>query len=417
MRREFGITALLICIMFALFIIRGVYSMSTRVVVIDVSGIIDAGTYELVKKGIDIAEKQGAEILVMKLNTYGGYMSAMDDIIEAILNLEGIISVAWVPSGSKAVSAGTFIALACDKLFMGRGSVIGACEPRPRDEKVLQYALGRMRSLAERKWGLNDTRVKVVEEFIIKNRALSDEEAIELGIADGRADSLLDVLEHLNVERTEVVEVTEGMYEEFLSVISDPSIAILLIITGLVLIGFELIVTGFQGWGIIGTILAILGLYGLGLIGTSLLILTLTAAGIAFLIAELAQPGLQIFGGTGLVLLLIAMALAYRNEPYVSATHMMAIAIALLALTFGVLTFLSIKIRSALRRKPKTIEDLVGKIGIARTRIGEVEKGVVYLEGEEWSAVSVRGWIEAGSKVKVVKVEGLTLVVEKEDKS
>ncbi|RLF16826.1 MAG: nodulation protein NfeD, partial [Thermoprotei archaeon] len=205
--------------------------------------------------------------------------------------------------------------------------------------------------------------------------------------------------------------------EEFLSVISDPSIAILLIITGLVLIGFELIVTGFQGWGIIGTILAILGLYGLGLIGTSLLILTLTAAGIAFLIAELAQPGLQIFGGTGLVLLLIAMALAYRNEPYVSATHMMAIAIALLALTFGVLTFLSIKIRSALRRKPKTIEDLVGKIGIARTRIGEVEKGVVYLEGEEWSAVSVRGWIEAGSKVKVVKVEGLTLVVEKEDKS
>ena len=390
-----------------------VVASSSEVIVVDVNGIIDAGTYELIKRGVNEAIKAHAVALILKLNTYGGYMNSMDDIIELLLNIERTMTtVAWVPPGGKAASAGAFIALACDKLFMGSSSVIGACEPKPPDEKVIHYALGRIRSLAERKWGFNDTRVNLVQEFITKNRALSDEEAIRLGIADGRAESIIDVINNLNLKGVEIREISKGLYEEFLSLISDPSIAIFLIIAGLVLIGFEVTVTGFQGWGIVGTIMAIVGLYGLGLVGTSLLILSLTAAGIAFLIAELAQPGIQVFGATGLILLLIAMALAYRNEPYVSATHMMALAVTLLVLTFGLLVFLSIKIRKALKRKPKSIENLVGKIGLAKTDIGEVEKGVAYIEGEDWSAVSIKGKIKAGSKVRVLKVEGLVLVVE-----
>ncbi|MCD6096682.1 MAG: hypothetical protein J7J99_09020, partial [Thermoprotei archaeon] len=199
-----------------------VVASSSEVIVVDVNGIIDAGTYELIKRGVNEAIKAHAVALILKLNTYGGYMNSMDDIIELLLNIERTMTtVAWVPPGGKAASAGAFIALACDKLFMGSSSVIGACEPKPPDEKVIHYALGRIRSLAERKWGLNDTRVNLVQEFITKNRALSDEEAISLGIADGRAESIIDVINNLNLKGVEIREMSKGLYEEFLSLISD----------------------------------------------------------------------------------------------------------------------------------------------------------------------------------------------------
>ncbi|RLE85505.1 MAG: nodulation protein NfeD [Thermoprotei archaeon] len=385
---------------------------ATKVVIVEVSRDIDAGALGIIRKGLEKGEEVKAELVILKLNTFGGYLSSMDEIIDLITN-SGIKVVVWIPPGGKAVSAGAFIALACDRLYMGNGSVIGSSEPRPPDPKVVNFSAAWIRSLAGSRWGLNDSRVRIVEEFVLKNRALSSLEALSLGIADGLANSLSDVLALEGVVDSELILVKESIIDELLSLISNPFVVSLLILIGIITLLAELTAAGFQGLGILGGLLLVAGLYGAGLVGLDLVALALIVAGGVLLAVEMVKTGLQGFGFIGGALVIIALIMYFKSQPYIELTLSMVYLIPPLVAFLALALYIAYQVARVTEIRVKKVEEeLIGRIGVAKTKIEEKDKGVVYIMGEDWSALSLKGSIEPGTKVKVVSVEGLTLIVE-----
>lgn len=391
-------------------------SQHQKIVVVELDGVVDKGMVELLRRGLNEAAGVNSSIVVLKLNTYGGYLSSMDEIIYFIASSKKTI-VAWIPPGGKAVSAGAFIALSCDKIYVGYLSTMGACRPSPEDNKTLSYAISRIKSIAEAKWSKNDARINLVVKMVTENKAYSWRELIDLKIADGIANNTEQLLGEIGCGNASIISISPGIYEQFSSLISDPSIAILLIVLGGVMIGLELVAAGFQGLGVLGLVLALVGLYGLGSIGASALVIALILAGLIFIIVELSQPGIQVFGITGLVLLAIAYFLAYYEQPYAAASIVSWISIFIIAGVIIAMFFLSIKIHEAMKKEVKgPIERVIGCRGIAKTLIEPGKVGVVYVEGEDWSATSDEH-IEAGEEVEVIAVRDLTLIVRKARKT
>lgn len=396
-------------------IIKATSEDAGKVVIIVVEREIDAGAVRLIVNGIGRGEREGASLIIIRLNTFGGYLKSLDEIVNAIVNSKLRI-VTWVPPGGKAVSAGAFIALACDSLYMGEESVIGAAEPRPKDSKVLKFSAAWIRSLAGSKWGANDSRVEIVERFVTENKALSAIEAFDLKIVDDLANSLDEVLSKEGLSGARVIYFKEGILEEVLSLLGNPFVISLLMLIGVVTLLAELATAGFQGLGVIGALLLVTGFYGAGLIGVDLLALSLVIVGGILLAVEMIKAGLQGFGFIGVALVLVALIIYFRAQPYIEVTVSMIYLIPPLVAFLALSLYIAYQAARAVEIKVKRIEEeLIGKVGLAKTHIEENRRGVVYVMGEEWSAVTVRGTVEPGTRIKVVGVEGLTLIVEPEN--
>ncbi|HDH07290.1 MAG TPA: hypothetical protein ENF87_02855 [Thermoproteales archaeon] len=386
-----------------------VYSPPSRkVVVVEVRRRIDEGAFFLVSEGVKQVSE--GDLLVVVLDTYGGYLYSMDKIIESISKLK-CRKVVWIPPGGKAVSAGAIISLSFDEIYMGSETVIGACEPRPSDEKVIEYVKARIRALAERK-GLNSTVIRLLEEMVEKNKSFTVNEASKLGFVK-RAETLEEVLSYEGFKGVSVTYVREGLLAEVLGAILDPGIASMMLIIGIMLILMEIKATGFQGWGVIGGLLLALALYAYGIVGVNFLALTLVAIGIFLIILELKKPGIQVFGVAGLTLLALSLALQYYGRPYINFWQYIPTITFVTIFIAAFILMIIVKAGEVIRLKKSSLEErLKGKVGIAKTDITAGGRGVVHVDGEDWTATSsVR--IVKGEKVRVVRVEGIILVVEK----
>ncbi len=369
---------------------------------------IDGGALELVKRAISVAESRSC-ILILEIDSYGGYVAAADKIVEEILR-SGITCYSWIPPGGKAASAAAMVALACERIYMAPGSSIGAAIPIPRNEKTVQYVASRFRALAERMFDGNETLVRIAVSMVTNGTALSFEQATEIGFAKP-ARSIDDLERELNTTVTEVLE--PSYWEKLLSLISDPTVASIMLSVGALLILLEVLITGFQGYAVAGAVLIALALYGMTMVPPDLLALILLLAGSILLAIEIYTPGFGAFGFTGIALTAIGVALLYASKPPETISGI-GIAVAASLLSFaGLVAFIAYKAARTLRMKrPSYVDQLVNSIGIAKTRVGETEPGVVYVANEEWTAYSVKGVIEPGTKIRVVRVEGLKLFVE-----
>ncbi len=395
-------------------IIEASYREKGSVIVIIVEREIDVGAVRLITHGIERGEEKEANLVIIKLNTFGGYLKSLDEIVNAIINSK-LKTIAWIPPGGKAVSAGAFIALACDSVYMGEGGVIGAAEPRPKDTKILKFSAAWIRSLASSKWGTNDPRVEIAEKFVTENKALSAVEAFNLELIDGLVNDLDELLRREGLSNAEITYIKEGVLEEILSLLGNPFVISLLTLIGMIMLLAELAAAGFQGLGIIGILLLIIGFYGAGLIGLDLLALSLIVAGGIFLAVEMVKAGLQGFGFIGVALVLVALLIYFRAQPYIELTINMVYLIPPLITFLALALYIAYQAARAVEIKVKRVEEeLIGKIGLARTLIEENRKGVVYVMGEEWSAVSAKGRINSGTRIRVVGIKGLTLVVKPE---
>jgi membrane-bound serine protease (ClpP class) len=377
----------------------------TIVVTIELRGRIDEGSYYLVKKGVDSA-RGGVVILV--IDSYGGYLSSMDKIVNLLVTSEAR-TIAWVPPGGKASSAAAVIAFAADKLYVGKGSVLGSVKPYPEDPKIVEYLVARISSLLSVR-GVNDSR-RIAERLVKEAVSFTDTEAIKLGIAHDSADSLGELLSKENIASAEEIHIAGDVLSDFLSILLDPAIAILLLLLGVLLIFLEFKTAGIQGWGILGAAFVIISLYSLNIIGVNITSFILTILGIALIIVEFMKPGIQLAGISGVALIVTALVLEYTSRPYPMFTP----SIALVAIPLTILTtLLAIVISKALevmRMKVPTLQErLVGKVGYAKTNIPRGGRGIVHVEGEDWSATSETE-IAQGSKVAVTGIENLTLKV------
>ncbi len=380
------------------------------VVVVQVVGRIDYGAWLTVSRAVGEVKARKAQALIVIVDTYGGYLDAADRIVRELGSCQCRV-IAWVPPGGKAVSAGTLVALGAQKLYVAAGSVVGACKPIPEDEKVVEYVKARLRSL------VGDRGEEIVEELnkmVTENKAFSAEEAVALGLAE-RADSLEEVLRREGLSGAWIVEVNRDLIAEVAAIILDPGVAMLMLITGILLILLEVKAAGFQGWGVVGGVLIALALYALNIVGPNLLALSLLALGIVLIIAELKKPGIQVFGIAGILLLTVATVLEYFRTPYLNPLEYVPPVAAFTAFIAGFLLLtISKALEAAQLERPTLEKKLVGKTGVAKTDIGPSTPGVVYVEGEDWTAYSDEK-IEKGCKVVVKAVRGITLIVGRVD--
>lgn len=376
-------------------------------VVVKMETMIDGGTLELVKNAITLAKSRSA-ILVLYINTYGGYLAAADSIIEAVRE-SGLETYAFIPPGGKAVSAGALIALSTKEIYMCPGSVIGAAEPALADEKILNYVKGRFRTLAEDMFSNNETLVSVAESFVTENKVLSYDEAVELGFAKP-AESLADFLRKIGVK--DYAQLVPGPLETVVSLISAPLVTSLSLFLGILLIFVEVIQSGFQGYGVIGALLIVLALYGMSLIPVDMVPLAILLTGLALILGEILTPGISILGFAGIAISAAGVYLLYSSEPYAGSIQPQLIIAAGLIMGAGLIGYIGWEAGKVMKLRRLTIEaKLKDSIGVAKTKITRTEPGVVHVAGEDWTAFSMEGPIMPGERVAVVKVKGLKLYV------
>jgi len=394
-------------------------------------------TADYVDRALTRAEREGAVLFVLELNTPGGLVESMRKIVQRFQSSPLPVVVFVYPPGGRAASAGALITISADIAVMAPGTNIGAAHPvtvgqppgggeeeekEGRDvmkEKVLQDMLAFVRSIAKEK-GRN---AEVIERMVTESLALSAEEALREGVIDLIAGDLNDLLKRIDgrkvkkfgreiTVRTEgerVVYVEENLKEEVLKILTNPTVAYLLLMLGFYGLFFELYNPGAVVPGVVGAICLLLGLYGLSTISMNWLGLLLIFLGVLLFVLELITPTFGALAVGGIVSLALgSLFLIDPESPYGELPRSIIVAVVIAsALFFTVAGRLGLKAQR--RRKLTGAEAMVGEEGeaISDFRRG---RGKVFVHGEIWNAVSDED-IRKGDRVTVIGVEGLRLRV------
>jgi membrane-bound serine protease (ClpP class) len=385
---------------------------------------------EYIKRNLAKAEKEGAGVFILELNTPGGLETSMRQVVQEFQRTPIPVVIYVYPPGGRAASAGAIITASADIAVMAPGTNIGAAHPvqatgekmeEAMKEKVVQDMLAFVRSIAKEK-GRNPS---VLERMVKESISLTPDEALKEGVIDLIASSKQELMEKLNGRKVKkhgkeitiktlgvpVVEVEESLRESFLKVITNPTVAYLLLLIGFYGIFFELYNPGAVVPGAVGVVSLLLGLYGLGIIGINWLGLLLILAGILLLALELVTPafgGLAIAGAIALAigsLVLISPDSPYGDIP-ISIIATMVLTTVLFFLVAG-----RLGLKAQKRKKMTGYEELIGEEGVAMVDF-EKGKGKVFIKGEIWNAVSEDD-IKKEDTVIVEQVKGLTLYVKK----
>jgi len=385
---------------------------------------------EYIKRNLAKAEKEGAGVFILELNTPGGLETSMRQAVQEFQRTPIPVVVYVYPPGGRAASAGAIITAAADVAVMAPGTNIGAAHPvqatgekmeEAMKEKVVQDMLAFVRSIAKEK-GRNPS---VLERMVKESISLTPDEALKEGIIDLIASNRQELMEKLNGRKVKkhgkeitiktlgvsVVEVEESLRESFLKVITNPTVAYMLLLIGFYGIFFELYNPGAVVPGAVGVVSFLLGLYGLGIIGINWLGLLLILAGILLLALELVTPtfgGLAIAGAIALAV--GSLVLISPDSPY-GDIPISVIATMVLTTVFFFLVAGRLGLKAQKRKKMTGYEELIGEEGIALTDF-EKGKGKVFIKGEIWNAVSEDD-IKKDDTVIVEQVKGLTLYVKK----
>jgi Membrane-bound serine protease (ClpP class) len=385
---------------------------------------------EYIKRSLAKAEKEGAGVFILELNTPGGLETSMRQVVQEFQRTPIPIVVYVYPPGGRAASAGAIITASADIAVMAPGTNIGAAHPvqatgermeEAMKEKVVQDMLAFVRSMAKEK-GRNPS---VLERMVKESISLTADEALKEGVIDLIASNRQELLEKLNGRKVKkhgkeiiiktlgvpVVEVKESLRESFLKVITNPTVAYLLLLIGFYGIFFELYNPGAVVPGAVGVISFLLGLYGLGIIGINWLGLLLILAGILLFALELVTPT---FGGlaiAGTIALAIgSLVLISPDSPY-GDIPISVIATMVLTTFFFFLVAGRLGLKAQKRKKMTGYEEMIGEEGVAMMDF-EKGKGKVFIKGEIWNAVSEDD-IKKDDTVIVERVKGLTLYVKK----
>jgi membrane-bound serine protease (ClpP class) len=417
-----------------------------RALVLEVADAIGPATSDFLRRGIEAAAEIDAELVIIVLDTPGGLDSSMRDIIKAILASPVPVATFVYPSGSRAASAGTYILYASHIAAMAPATNLGAATPVPiggkpdtgkdgsddQDEengktdpgsamnrKAVNDAIAYIRSLAE----LRGRNVEWAEIAVREGESLSAEAALETGVIDVMADDIPGLLKAINgrtvtTEFGEVTLATESLIvekrtpdwrTELLSVITNPSIAYLLLLVGIYGLIFEGYNPGAIVPGVVGAICLLLAAYALQLLPVNYAGLGLIALGVVLMIAELFAPSFGALGIGGIIAFVIGSVILIDTD--VPGFRISLSLIFSMAIAGAVLVFAILAVAIKARRAPVVTgrEELIGGVGEARSDIAE--HGSVWVHSELWNARSATP-LKAGDKVRIIDIDGLTLVVE-----
>ncbi|MGD0158803.1 MAG: nodulation protein NfeD [Candidatus Bathyarchaeia archaeon] len=398
-------------------VMRGVaQGNSGPVVIVNFDVPVDPGSSGFFSRAVNYAMGQGASAIVIEMNTPGGLLSDMLSIVTSI-NQTVIPTYTFVEPNGLAASAGSYIAMATNGIYMAPGSEIGPSTPivvggTDLEQNHTQAAmLNTMLALAE-KWGRNSTdafNMVQADEAFTANQAVSDH------LVDGLANSLSDVITRIGLSGRQQITLSESLYDEFVSALSDPTLDGILILLGIVAI-----VLDFYHPTIILSIAGVLGiamgLIGAEVIGASFLGYLILAIAAVLIVLELKLGhGFAMMAGVALGafgIFYLAQGLNYSPSPITDVTELELFLVVMAGVVAG-LYFRWIIGPIMHRGKLTGPEAILGKTGMAVTDLkpdGEVRVG-----GIVWRAKSIQGDIQKGELVRVKSLEDLVLKVEKCD--
>ncbi|MBE3598201.1 MAG: nodulation protein NfeD [Limnochordaceae bacterium] len=397
------------------------------VYVVPVRGVIELGLAAFVRRAVSQAQQAGADALMLDVNTPGGRLDAGEEIRDALLDAR-LPTVAFV--SERAQSAGALVSLAADYLVMAPAASIGAAEPIPAEEKIVSAVRAEFEATAQAKGRDPRIAAAMVDKSVAipglveagKLLTLPAREALEFGFADAIAPDREQAAAAVGLRGARFVEVRPNWAERLVRFLTEPTVSSLLLTIGFLGMIYELATAG---WGVAGTVgLVALGLFFgarllTGLAGWEVVLLFLV--GVALLVVELvAVPGFGIAGVPGLLAVFASLYLSFRDAA--SAAYVIGGAIAMTALV-AVLTFRYVRrtrtwsqiVLGARQRREEgylassSMSAWEGKRGRAVSPLRPA--GVVEIEGMRVDASTEGEFVDAGTAVEVVRVDGLTLVV------
>ncbi|MEE8604886.1 MAG: nodulation protein NfeD [Candidatus Aminicenantaceae bacterium] len=410
---------ILICLLIALIPLAG-YS---TIIKITIDAPIHPVTSEYIRNAIDKAEDDNASLIIMVLNTPGGLDSSMREIIERILSSDVPIAAYVSPNGARAASAGFFISIACDLFVMAPGTNTGAAHPvgvsitgQQMDEtmadKVTNDAVSYIKSIAEKR-GRN---MKMAEDAVRESSSYTETEALEGNLIDLIAQDVTDIIDFfdgktikrfdgeeqlLELRGEQVVELPMTARQKFLLTISNPNLAYILLMLGLLGLYFEFSNPGAILPGVLGGISLLLAIFSFQILPINYVGLILILLAIGLFILEIKVQSYGILSAGGIIAMVIgSIMLIDAPIPELRPSLKFIIPVAVgLSLIFLFLIFIAV--RALANRVHTGKEGLIGEIGVAQSDLAP--GGKVFVHGELWNAEADQE-ISKGEEVQVVEV-------------
>ena len=398
---------------------------------IEIEGVISPVTLRLVGLAIDRAQAERAQALVIQLDTPGGLERSMRSIVQRMMNADVPVVVYVAPTGARAASAGVFITMAAHVAAMAPATNIGAASPvalgggadKTMLKKVENDAAAFIRTVAVERGRNADWAEKAVRQAV----SITEREALKLKVVDLIADSLPDLLDKLDGRVVKLPKATVtlatkgapvrpieiGVRDRVLNVITDPNVAYILMMLGMLGLFFELSNPGVVLPGVIGGISLILAFFAFQSLPINYAGVLLILFGIVLLIAEIKIVSHGVLALGGIVSMALGSLMLFDAPELGFRVSWWAI-VPMVGLTSGLFLFVvAAGVRALSGRQLLGPSGLVGTLGVVRERLAP--EGHVLVHGELWRAVAEGGPLEPGAQVRVLAIDGLTLRVGKAD--
>lgn len=402
---------------------------------------------EYVVESIKKANSENVELILLVIDTPGGYIKNVEKIQRAIIESKVPVVAYVFPSGARAASGGVFVAIASDFIAMANGTTIGSAHPvsglpipisptnpqNPNEkqksedsvmlDKIVNDLNAHLRSICE----IRGRNPEPVQKMVKESISLTEKEALEQNVIELIAKNEEELLEKLkgvllkrfdgsetklplNFKEVKLAKMT--FRQKVLSSIASPEIAFVLLLIGVLGLFVEFKAPGLIFPGVIGGIAILLYLLSLPILPVNTIGILLVLLGIVFFILEIKVVSYGILGIGGTVALIIGSLMLYKGNPLTGEglhiTFVLPIVLAFAAI-LAFLVYLAIK---AFKNPVQAgVETLIGRVGEVKEKIEPGKQGKIFVFGEYWNAES-ESILEVGTKVKVVEVKGMVLKVE-----
>ena len=413
--------------------------------VLSVDGVIGPASADYLVRGLGRAAEQGAQLVVLRIDTPGGLDTSMRDIIKAILASPVPVASYVAPSGARAASAGTYILYASHVAAMAPGTNLGAAtpvavggapggppqQPSPEGEqaqkpddamtrKQVNDAAAYIRGLAQ----LRGRNAEWAEQAVREAVSLAAEEALKLKVIDYLATDLPGLLAQLDGKTLQTAAGPRSLAAagapleahqpdwrtRILSVITNPSVALVLMMIGIYGLIFEFSSPGTGIGGVMGGICLILGLYALQLLPVNYAGVALILLGLVCMAAEAFLPSFGVLGFGGIAAFVFGALILIDTEVPGFGIPLSVILVTAAASAALMLAILGMALRARRQRQVAGDAGLVGSLARVDALENDPRQGWVSLQGERWQVRSGEP-LQVGQRVQVLARDGLTLRV------